>query len=168
LCGLSRRRPIQNSHRNPNDHNRYDMKNIRIALVLTLYLFVLQGRGQTKSQQTDSVDKMDLSVYNRLMAMDFNKYVGSYSIERFLSDVGIKYKEATKGIAPPAYLRYMIYSYSDKLWVELQPNEFKHMQNWSPDRKWDTAKFKLETIGAIQFKYNGKCIKCVGNWQGKD
>jgi hypothetical protein len=118
--------------------------------------------GQTRDNVKMIVDVKDSALYNKLQQMDFNKYIGSVTVGNFLKDIGLNYKDSTLGFAPPSYLRYILFAYSDKLWIELQVNEFRHMSSWNPEHKWDTENFKKEKIGAIRFKYEGKCIKCIG------
>jgi hypothetical protein len=138
-----------------------EIKRINLVMALSLCLLIVKCAGQSMNSHTANVSAKDSSVYNKLLQMDFDKYISTESVGQFLNDVGSEYKDSTLGFAPTSYLRYITFSYSDKLWVELQVNDFKYMSSWNPKHKWDIGKFMKEKIGAIRFKYNGECVKCI-------
>ncbi len=137
------------------------MKTRILTIVILICSTDLSCKGQHRSNEI-VINTTDTAVYNKLMSMEFENYIGKATVDQFLTDVGIEYKDSTLGFAPTSYLRYIIFGYSDKLSVEIQVNEFKHMSSWSPEHKWDIKKFKMEKIGEIRFKYLGECIKCSG------
>jgi len=129
---------------------------------ITFFLLFSSCKAQQKFNDTIKVDNRDTGVYNRINAIDFEGYINKKTVEILLSDIGFNYTRYTYGTARNSYLRFVYFIYADNLWIEAQVNDFKFLESFSKEHKWNIEEFKKEKIGAIRFVYKNHIIKSVG------
>lgn len=106
---------------------------------------------------SQSVKESDASMYEKLVNLKFEEYIGS-ELNKFLNDFDPKYKKYTPIFLKPGYVSYVGFSYGDSIWLVIR---VKHLKQDSPMPTYvlDIENYKKKKVDEICFKYAGRCIK---------
>ena len=99
------------------------------------------------------VHKKDSVTLESLVAMDKKKFKGK-SINEFLNSEEAKgYSELTFKHTPDGTLQGIKVKYSEKLFLNIYVNDFKHLAPYNPNRSWSMDALKQEAVDEIRVVY---------------
>jgi hypothetical protein len=128
------------------------MKSVLCCLIVLISTSFFQVKGQRMVSGEDSI------IYNKLLRMDFKKYVDK-PVAVFFRNLGCKYRKAIPLMQKPGFIHRALFSFSDSLYLEIRVKKLGQKKKLNFDYKFNPEVFLSKDIEWICLKYAGACIK---------
>jgi hypothetical protein len=131
------------------------------TFTVLLFSLTLPGFHNSTTCLSQGRQKNDESIYNELLKADFKKYIGK-PISILLNDKTVrKYKSYIGSDEPPGVLRCFSFEFSRKITIDVFPDGFHHVKQFSQKMDWKFNEFKKEKLRQISILDGDEVVKIV-------
>ncbi len=140
------------------------MRSFTISLILIITIFNFCD-GKLKGYNTDKkIGKLEFNdsvLMINLLSVPMEKFIGG-SIEKFISDSTIKaYSDFIFVDQKPGELSFISFKYTDDIFIDIYIDDFKYLNQFNEQRRWDFELVKRERIDRIKILKGDSLIKVI-------